>query len=286
MYKRIVISIDHSQNSSHALEQALALAASAQSEVILVSVIPDYEGDLRLMGDSSILKSLEKLYIQVLDQAVERATESKVTFKKILRSGEPGAQTLTVAEEEHADLIVIGKKVSAVLDMIPIGSVSAKVLKLSEIDVLVVPQGKELRLDTILIAYDNSTYAHKAAQKGCELAVNYGSKVIVATLYEMSMEGYMFSPKVAQQPHNAALKKQEPIVRMLDEKGVREYEQFVDHADPIYRGLSELAQRRTAGLAVMGSRGAGNISKILLGSVAARFISSGVCPTLVVKQQK
>lgn len=283
MYKRLVISIDHSQSSNHALVQALALAASAQSEVILVCVIPAYEGDLRLMGDSSILRSMGQPYMQALDQAGEKATERKVAFKKILRSGEPGEQILTVAEEEKADLIIIGKKVSAVMDLIPIGSVSAKVLKLSEIDVLVVPQGKELSMDKIMLAYDGSRYAHKAAQKGCELAVSYGSMVVVATLYEMSMEGYMFSPNVAQHLHNAAQKKQEPVVRMLDEKGVREYEQFVDHGDPIYRGLSELARQKAVGLTVMGSRGAGNISKILLGSVAARFISSGVCSTLVVK---
>ncbi|MFP4264728.1 MAG: universal stress protein [Desulfovermiculus sp.] len=284
MYTRIVISVDHSQSSSHALEQALALSASAQSEVILVCVIPAYEGDLRLMGDSSILKSMGQPYMQALDQAGEQAAKHKVAFKKVLRSGEPGEQILTVAEEEKADLIVIGKKVSAVMDLIPIGSVSAKVLKLSETDVLVVPQGKELRMETLLIAYDGSKYARKAAEKGCELAVSYGAKVVLATLYEMSMEGYMFSPNVAQQLHAATLKKQDPILHIFKEQGVREYEQFVDHADPIYRGLSELAQRKAAGLAVLGSRGAGNISKILLGSVAARFISSGVCPTLVVKK--
>jgi nucleotide-binding universal stress UspA family protein len=73
MYKRMVIAVDHSEVSSHALEQSLAWALSEESNVVLVSVVPGYEGDLRLMGDSSILQSMRQPYIQALDRAADRA---------------------------------------------------------------------------------------------------------------------------------------------------------------------------------------------------------------------
>lgn len=283
MYKRMVIAVDHSEVSSHALEQSLAWALSEESNVVLVSVVPGYEGDLRLMGDSSILQSMRQPYIQALDRAADRAATWGLPCKKVLRTGEPGEQILNVAGEEEADLIVIGKRTSSVLDLIPIGSASAKVLKLSDVDVLVMPQDRELKLEKILVAYDGSKHAEKAAQKACSISLSYGSIYYLATIYEMSLEGYIISPDVVEKIYRAAHVKQEPIVQLLEEKGIRQYEQIIEYGDPVYKALGKIVKRKEAGLSVMGSRGSGSLSKILLGSVTARFVSSGICPTLVVK---
>lgn len=283
MYKSMVIAVNQTEASSHALEQSLAWAASEQSNVVLVSVVPGYDGDLRLMGDSSILKEMRQPYIQALDRAAERAATWKLSCKKVLRTGEPGEEILTVADEEQADLIVIGKKTSAILDLIPIGSASAKVLKLSNVDILVIPQDKELKLDKILVAYDGSKHAERAAQRACSISLSYGSIYFLATIYEMSLEGYIVSPDVVQKIYQATQSKQEPIVQLLAERGVRQYEQIIEYGDPVYRALVETAKRKEVGLTVMGSRGSGSLSQILLGSVVARFVSSGVCATLIVK---
>jgi hypothetical protein len=283
MYKRMLIAIDHSKASSHALEQSLAWAASEESNVVLVSVVPGYEGDLRLLGDSSILESMQQPYIQALDRAAKRAAIWGLTYKKVLRTGEPGEQILNVAGEEEAALIVIGKRTSFVLDLMPIGSASAKVLKLSDVDVLVMPQGKELKLEKILVAYDGSKHAEKAAEKACSISLSYGSILYLSTIYEMSLEGYIISPDVVEKIYQTAYVKQEPIVQLLEEKGICQYEQIIEYGDPVYKALSEIVKRKEAGLSIMGSRGSCSLSKILLGSVTARFVGSGVCPTLVVK---
>jgi len=283
MYKRMVIAVNQSEASSHALEQSLAWAASEQSNVVLVSVVPGYDGDLRLMGDSSILKAMREPYVQALDRAAERAATWQLPCKKVLRTGEPGEEILTVSDEEQADLIVIGKKTSAILDLIPIGSASAKVLKLSCVDILVIPQDKELKLDKMLVAYDGSKHAERAARRGCSISLSYGCIYFLATIYEMSLEGYIVSPDVVQKIYQATRSKQEPIVQLLAERGVRQYEQIIEYGDPVYRALVEAAKKKEVGLTVMGSRGSGSLSHILLGSVVARFVSSGVCPTLVVK---
>jgi hypothetical protein len=279
----MVIAVNQSEASSHALEQSLAWAASEESYVVLVSVVPGYEGDLRLMGDSSILKGLRQPYIQALDRAAERANTWELPYKKVLRSGEPGEEILNVAAEELIDLIVIGKKTSAVLDLIPIGSASTKVLKLSDVDILVIPHDKELKLDKILVAYDGSKHAERAAQRACSISLIYGSIYYLATIYKMSLEGYIVSPDVAQKIYQAAQIKQEPIVQMLEARGVRQHEQIIEYGDPVYKALGETVKRKEVGLTVMGSRGSGSLSQILLGSVVARFVSSGICPTLIVK---
>ncbi|MBS3779972.1 MAG: universal stress protein [Desulfovermiculus sp.] len=283
MYKSMVIAVNQTEASSQALEQSLAWAASEESNVVLVSVVPGYDGDLRLMGDSSILRGMREPYIQALDRAAERAATWELPCKKVLRTGEPGEEILTVADEEQADLIVIGKKTSPILDLIPIGSASAKVLKLSNVDILVIPQDKELKLDKMLVAYDGSKYAEKAAQRACSISLSYGCIYFLATIYEMSLEGYIVSPDVVQKIYQATQIKQKPIVQLLEERGVRQYEQIIEYGDPVYRALVETAKRKEVGLTVMGSRGSGSLSHILLGSVVARFVSSGACPTLIVK---
>ncbi|HBH29787.1 MAG: universal stress protein [Desulfofustis sp. PB-SRB1] len=283
MYTRIAVGVDHSECSPYALEQALSLAASEEAELILISVIPGYDGDLRLMGNTSILETMREPYVAALEDACQQADRRRIPYTRVLLSGEPAEELLNTIEAQRADLVVIGKKASRVMHLIPIGSVSAKLLKLSPIDVLVVPCGKQLDLSTLLVAFDGSKHASEAAAKACTLALRYGSTYLLSTIYEMSLEGYVLAPEISTQLHSKAAKLQEPIVAMLRERGVRHFERLVEHGDPVFQGLSELARKKDAGLAVLGSRGTGSLARVLLGSVAARFISTGVCPTLVVK---
>ena len=286
MFEKIVIGIDASDASLAAAEQALTLAAAEQSQVYLASVVPAYEGDLRLMGDTRILKSMSTPYEQALEKAKALATARGVPFSTALGKGDPSFELLSFAERQGADLIAVGQKGNFLLDRIAIGSITSKVISLSDLDVLVLPRDRTVGLKRIFLAYDGSASARSAGEKAVRLAESYGATLFVTTVYEMSLEGFALAPDMTTVLHKRAAELQQPVLEFAVSRGVREVVPLVCHGRPVYRALSDLAAQREADLIVIGSRGTGSFKHMLLGSVVERVISAGVCPVLVARSNK
>ena len=200
-----------------------------------------------------------------------------------LHEGEPYDEVLTLAERSGADLIAVGKKENLLLDMVPIGSMASRVLRLSEIDVLVIPPMRPVRLERMFLAYDGSAGANAAAEKGFALAMRYGSVLAVGTIYELSLEGFARSPELSTAFHKEAEKTQSEVIARAAKLGVRHVIPVIAHGEPVYRALAEQAARQDCGLIVIGSQGKTKLRRMLLGSVTERVVAVGGCPVLVVK---
>jgi nucleotide-binding universal stress UspA family protein len=143
--RRIVVPIDFSDTSREALRLACALAPAAERELHLLHVIPD---PFRVPGLESSA-GIES-YAQV-----ERAWKARA--QQQLRSivadeGLPAAQVITVvlmghpaslivgyAEEQRADLIVIGAEGEGAVSRFLLGSVAERVVRHAHVPVLTVP---------------------------------------------------------------------------------------------------------------------------------------------------
>ncbi len=58
-YKKILVAFDGSDSSKNALRQAIKLAGTEKSWIKVVSVVPDYQGDLELIGVSNIESAIK-----------------------------------------------------------------------------------------------------------------------------------------------------------------------------------------------------------------------------------
>ncbi|HEY9558707.1 MAG TPA: universal stress protein [Acidimicrobiales bacterium] len=135
---RIVVGVDGSMNSLQAVEFAAEMAAAADAEVVAVHAL----GLLEHIDGDEVVPAYPNRH------EIERRFHSDWTapldgtglrVRRILRDGEASSVVLAVAEEESADLIVVGKRGLGNVTLQLLGSTSTKVSLGSKVPVVVVP---------------------------------------------------------------------------------------------------------------------------------------------------
>lgn len=144
MFRTIVVGTDGSETANKAVGQAAELAASVSSELLIVSAFEPISGS-RLREESQQVPDDVKWMVNpredvdaTLAGAIEVAESKGVTTRTFARQGDPADAILDVAEEEHADLIVVGNKGMTGAKRFLLGSVPNKVSHHAPCSVLIV----------------------------------------------------------------------------------------------------------------------------------------------------
>ena len=133
MFNSIVVGTDGSETASEAVRQATELAQSLKASLHLVSAYePVPEGRLRderqqVPEDMQWMVNPREDVDSTLEEAAERIGKDGVEVKTYAREGDPADAILDVAEEENADLIVVGNKGMRGTKRFLLGSVPNKV---------------------------------------------------------------------------------------------------------------------------------------------------------------
>lgn len=284
MYKNVLIAFDGSEYAENILEQALILARSENAAVEIVTVVPGYQGDLRLLGNIKALKDMDRHYQNCLDTAQNIALARGVRARAHFRCGEPQEEILRVAEEVGADLLAIGKRSHFLLDSMPIGSVADDIIRQSDADVLVITGNNKIRLETLFLAYDGSEGADKAARQACAVAVRYGAKLVIGMTYEMDLEAFSLHPELEEALHKKARSVIDPALAIARKADVKKLETAIRHGNPTYKTLVEEAEAHNAGLLIIGYCNRGKLARVLRGSIVSRLVTLSTSPVLIVKE--
>lgn len=142
-YQRLLIAVDFSPWSAPTLRLARRLAPAARICLIHVYQVP-FEGKLRLAGvdETSILRYREqaRLAAQVsIRELAEASGLGSSDYDGVIVEGDTGRLILDHAEEQDADLIVLGKQGRSAAEELLLGSVTQQVLAHGSDDVLVSP---------------------------------------------------------------------------------------------------------------------------------------------------
>ena len=144
MFKSIVVGTDGSDTASQAVRQAVELAAAVGAKVELVSA---YEpvSDQRLRQERRDAPEDLQWAINpreevdaTLGSAAEVAREAGVEVSIYPRQGDPADAILDVAEEQEADLIIVGNKGMTGAKRFLLGSVPNKVSHHAPCSVLII----------------------------------------------------------------------------------------------------------------------------------------------------
>lgn len=139
MYKRILVPVDGSAHAQRALEAAVSLIQGLKKEPALavLHVNPsisineppvgiDLEERIREEGDN------------ILAPATESLSKEGVSFETFIKTGDPAAAICQTAEEQHADLIIMGSRGIGLMSELLIGSVSHSVMQHAHCPVMIV----------------------------------------------------------------------------------------------------------------------------------------------------
>ncbi len=128
------------------------MAKTNKSWVKALAIVPDYAGDLEIIGISNIKETIEGPGRKLVSEAKEMAASQDIPLLAEFEQGEPYERILNLAKDERCDLIVMGRRGVSQLERGLMGSVTARVIGHTSKDVLVVPEGARIAWGNILLA--------------------------------------------------------------------------------------------------------------------------------------
>ena len=133
MFGSIVVGTDGSETAGEAVRQATELAKAVGAKINLVSAFEPV-GNQRLREERTQVPDDMQWMVNeredveaTLQQAAEQVKEAGVQVETFSRQGDPADAILDVAEEQGADLIVVGNKGMTGAKRFLLGSVPNKV---------------------------------------------------------------------------------------------------------------------------------------------------------------
>jgi nucleotide-binding universal stress UspA family protein len=156
--KTILVPTDYSDAAENAMQYALRLARLSHSKIILLHVyqlpVPLGEVPMVIVSPAEIIDA-EEQQIKKIRESVVASAPGEIVVETLLRTGLVREQIIAVAEEQNADLIVMGMTGSNVNVVRMMGNVTTGVFKKTEIPVLVIPKSAQFReIRRIALAHD------------------------------------------------------------------------------------------------------------------------------------
>jgi nucleotide-binding universal stress UspA family protein len=280
MFKKVIVGDDGLDGGRDAL--ALAQAIAPEAEVIIATAYPWDATPSRFaqLGYANILRD------DTLKALQERREEAGLTDARLFAMPDtsPARALHRLAEQEHADLLVVGSARHGAVGRLLLGDVSRDVLHGSPCPVAVAPLDRAVgRPARIGIAFDHSPEAERALALGVALAEGLMADVdireVVAADLLPAIGGYPIAgiDEIERELISDAQARLDAVVAGLG-TSVAVHAQAVGGS--VSDRMAELAGE--VDLLVCGSRGWGAVRRVVLGSTADHLIHHAGCPVMVV----
>jgi len=136
--EKIVVAYDGSEHADRALDRAAELASSG-AELVVVSAVKIGTLERDPAGGTSAVDPIEAEWAREnLDKARARLGAKAGSVRTVEGHGDPADTVVRQAQDEGADLIVVGTRGLNVAQRALLGSVSTKIVHHAPCDVLVV----------------------------------------------------------------------------------------------------------------------------------------------------
>ncbi|WP_243439766.1 universal stress protein [Fundidesulfovibrio soli] len=279
--RRLLVSVDESAPSTHALKAALDLAGTHGASLTAVAVAPPYEGDLRLVGVGDISRVLRQPCEQALDAAKREADLRGLPIATVCESGEPGEVIADLADSMRADLVVMGRRNTSTMGRLLLGSVTARTIGFSHTDVLIVPEGAAVNLRRLILATDGSRYSLAAAEKALALGKELDAIVEVVSVMDVPNEYLALAPQAAQELAISTKGFVAEVLEMAKARGVAAKGNVLEGNAP--EEILNYAEEGGSGTIVIASHGRTGLRRLLMGGVVEWIVAHSGLPVWITK---
>lgn len=275
MFGRMILGVDGTAQSNDALALARLLASKTRASVVISHVVPrprPFDSRTR-----EYVKLAQDHFRSVLDPAVAVLSGLKTETHPI-ESSSAARGLHEIADDEGANLIVIGSTRRGPVGRVVIGSVGEILLAGSPTAVAVAPNGFAAdapeSLSVVGAAFNGSDEGRVALRAAARFAALIGAKLRAVAV----QEDFAHARHSIKPAHHGESSLADELDRALDEIGASDAERLV-----LQGGAVECLCEAGADLdlLVIGSRGYGPMHHALVGSVSAHLMRSCPVPVLV-----
>jgi nucleotide-binding universal stress UspA family protein len=136
LYNKILVPIDGSEHSKHALKEAIKIAKMAKSTITLLNVYPKTSPKTSTQKQPNT-ETLQKNGKNILTEAQKLIETQDIPVETLLLEGDVVNQIIKAAKENHFDLIIVGARGLSKIEEIMLGSISQGVTENAPCPVIV-----------------------------------------------------------------------------------------------------------------------------------------------------
>ena len=291
-YKTILVGIDFTAASRHALKEAVRRASLDGASIIAVHVTDEF-----LAHEMKKALSLDKAGVRAdwlarLQRFLDESEVGSVQVKAEARIGNAFSELVEACREHHADLLVMGENGVEHAGDHRIGAITARCVRKAPVDVLVVREDAEAPAKTVIACVDFSENSAKAVQAALHLAAQDHARVDCLYVYQsalaMSLDYGSYAPPFPAAYDEEAVKNWqkeldrfiEPLIRT---KGSIEVRTLVMERVNVREAILDHVAATKAGMVVLGTTGKGGLRHLLIGTTAEKIVQHAPCSILAVK---
>ncbi|MFC7027675.1 universal stress protein [Halomicroarcula sp. GCM10025324] len=281
MFDTILVPTDGSDQAERALETAAELARRHDGTVHALSVV-----DVRYLDKATEIDDAETDASVDLAEFVDRVDTDDFSVTTAVRHGVPDEEIRTYAADNDADLIVMGTHGRTGVRRYLLGSVTEKVVRLSDTPVLTVQEtedGTDVSFENILVPTDGSDGARAAARPAAAVATATDATVHALSVVDVRSMGVdVRSDLILDELEKVARSAVGTLEDDLATDGVQSIQTDIVHGVP-YQAISSYIDDNDVDLVVMGTHGRTGLERYLLGSVTEKIVRTSPVPVMTVR---
>lgn len=282
-----------SPESRAAIEESLVLAIHSGGTVTFCTSLNLSAQTTRLIAldHQDLVRSVEDLAAEVLDQIVADARQRGVTADRVVRIGSPDDELAKLACEGHYDLLVVGTRSRNKATRMLFGSTAQKLIRTAPGAVWIVKPDAVREIREIAIATDLSEGARPALAAAVDVSRALSAKLYVVHAVDMAELSYLLMAGVPASEISAAR------TRMLEEAEVAVQQQLaatdyrtLPHGVKIEliegspdEAIPKFVTDNEIDILVIGTHGRRGVSRLVMGNTAERILPTVNCSVIAVK---
>jgi nucleotide-binding universal stress UspA family protein len=138
-FKKILVPVDFTKYSDHAISYAEMMAKTFQAKILLFHVIEQFtysvSDTIQVMDHYTTLKEIAQ---QMLDAKKKQAAKKGLGVETRVLKGSPALEIVKYSENKKTDLIVMGSHGRTGIQHLVLGSVAERVVRMASCPVLTV----------------------------------------------------------------------------------------------------------------------------------------------------
>ena len=273
----IVVGLGDTDRSADALVLAQLLAESLGGPLVLGRNQPrEPVREFLESEDDQLIRSLSDAGFAQVQDLVSNVHEPGF---RITRADSPVDGLRQIAEQENAQLIVIGPSEPSGLGRLRPRSVGERLLSETRLPIAIAPRGyarAERSLGLIASAFDGSPESRRALEWAAHLTTSNAGRLRVISVHApIPVAGLGFAAQAVDAGLRQDLKREQAAAIATLDGPVEALERDGSPAGVLVEASRE------ADLLVMGSRGRGPLPAALLGSVAHYVVRRAACPVVI-----
>lgn len=272
--KRILVPTDFSEHAEDALKAAAQIARKNESEIIILHMLelPHQTNDA-IFGGVSIPETM--LFMKKANETLDKLSQSiyldGISVTEIVKMDKPIHGIIQVSKDYDIDLIVMGSHGSSGVEELIIGSNTEKVVRNSEIPVLVIKKDvPNFNITNIVFASDFTEETKKPFEKFLNFTKYFDSKIHLVTICTPN------SFKPTHQIEKAA-------ENFISNFNLTNFSTYIYNDTNIEKGIINFSNSINADVIGMCTHGRTGFAHFFNGSISEGLVNHAVKPVITFK---